>query len=135
MYSPKNILYIISALSALEKILIYTKGLDTPQFLLDANSQMNFNATSNLLIAIAEEIKKTVKTLLQTQPEIHWQNLADMRNILAHDYRGIDPEIVFDVKSNELPQLKTALKQMLTLMPPDLVEAVLQTKQYNHLRD
>ena len=58
-----------------------------------------------------------------------------MRNILAHDYRGIDPEIVFDVISNELPQLKTALKQMLTLMPPDLVEAVLQTKQYNHLRD
>ena len=85
MYSPKNILYIISALSALEKILIYTKGLDTPQSLLDANSQMNFNATSNLLIAIAEETKKTDKTLLQTQPEIHWQNLADMRNILAHD--------------------------------------------------
>lgn len=54
MYNPKNILYIISALSALEKILIYTKGLDTPQSLLDANSQMNFNATSNLLIAIAE---------------------------------------------------------------------------------
>lgn len=46
---------------------------------------MNFNATSNLLIAIAEETKKTDKTLLQTQPEIHWQNLADMRNILAHD--------------------------------------------------
>lgn len=85
MYSPKDILYIISALSALEKILIYTKGLDTPQSLLDANSQMNFNATSNLLIAIAEETKKTDKTLLQTQPEIHWQNLADMRNILAHD--------------------------------------------------
>ena len=85
MYNPKNILYIISALSALEKILIYTKGLDTPQSLLDANSQMNFNATSNLLIAIAEETKKTDKTLLQTQPEIHWQNLADMRNILAHD--------------------------------------------------
>ncbi|MBC7587203.1 MAG: hypothetical protein H7178_02500 [Chitinophagaceae bacterium] len=58
MYSPKNILYIVSSIAAIEKITIYTKGLDTPTALLEANNQMNFNATNTLLIAIAEETKR-----------------------------------------------------------------------------
>ena len=133
MYNPKNVLYIISAIAAIEKINLYTQGLITPQVLLAANNQMNFNATTTLLIAIAEESKKVDHQLLQTQPQIQWRNLADMRNILAHDYRGIDPEIVFDVITNELPSLNKALLQILSLLPQDIVKEILQTNQYKHL--
>jgi len=73
-------------------------------------------------------------SLLKTQPNIAWQNIADMRNILAHDYRGIDPEIVFDVLKNQLPKLKTALLRLLNLFPENLVKEVLATKQYQHLK-
>lgn len=135
MYSPKNILYIVSSIAAIEKITIYTKGLDTPTALLEANNQMNFNATNTLLIAIAEETKKIDKLLLQTQPAIQWQNLADLRNILAHDYRGIDLEIIFDVINNELPKLQIALLYILGLLPQDLVKEILETKQYQHLKE
>ena len=134
MYNPKNILYIISSLASIEKIMIYTEGFNAAEALLAANNQMNFNATTTLLIAIAEETKKTDKQLLKTQPEIEWQNIAGMRNVLAHDYRGIDPEIVFDVVKNELPKLKTALIEALKLLPENSVKEVLQTKQYNHLK-
>lgn len=134
MYNTKNILYLISSLSAIEKITLYTKGLDTAIALLAANDQMNFNASNSLLIAIAEEIKKTDPQLLQTKPSIQWKNIADMRNILAHDYRGIDPEVVFDVIKNELPQLKKALLELLKLLPQNLVQVVLATKQYQHLQ-
>ena len=135
MYSPKNILYIVSSIAAIEKITIYTHGLDTPTALLEANNQMNFNATNTLLIAIAEETKKIDKLLLQTQPAIQWQNLADLRNILAHDYRGIDLEIIFDVINNELPKLQIALFYILGLLPQDLVKEILETKQYQHLKE
>ena len=134
MYSPKHILYIVSALAAIEKIILYTQGFNTPDELLEANNQMNFNATNTLLIAIAEETKKMDSQLLQSQPNIAWQNIADMRNILAHDYRGIDPEIVFDVINNQLPKLKTSLLQLLQLFPELLVKEVLETKQYQHLK-
>jgi hypothetical protein len=60
MYDTKNILYLISSLSAIEKITLYTKGFDTVIALLAANDQMNFNASNSLLIAIAEEIKKPI---------------------------------------------------------------------------
>ena len=58
-----------------------------------------------------------------------------MRNILAHDYRGIDAEIVFDVIIRELPALKIAFIQMLKELPQDVVQATLQTKQYSHLQN
>ena len=103
MYNNKNILYIISAISSIRKISIYTSEFDDADILLKANNQLNFNGTITLLIAIAEETKKIDKQLLKTQSNIEWQKIADMNNVLAHDYRGIDPEIVFDVIKNELP--------------------------------
>jgi len=87
MFSDKNVLYIVSAISAIEKINIYSNHFITPAAFLEANNQMNFNAAVTLLVAIAEETKKIDKQLLQTQSYIQWQNIADMRNILAHDYR------------------------------------------------
>ena len=95
---------------------------------------MNFNATITLLIAIAEEIKKIDKELLKVQSNIEWQNIADMRNVLAHDYRGIDPEIVFDVIKNELPNLQKALLQILKLFPIPFINEVIETNLYKHLQ-
>lgn len=135
MYSNKNILYIVSAISAIEKIVDYTKEFMSADALLKANNQMNFNGTITLLIAIAEETKKVEKKLLQTQPNIEWQNIADMRNVLAHDYRGIDPEIVFDVVKNELQNLRIALLALLKNLPTDAVKEIVQTNQYQHLQN
>jgi hypothetical protein len=61
MYSNKNILYIVSSISAIEKIKDYTRGFSNAIALLEANNQLNFNGTITLLIAIAEETKKIDK--------------------------------------------------------------------------
>jgi uncharacterized protein with HEPN domain len=134
MYSPRNILYIISAISSIDKIADYTSQFEDADTLLKANNQLNFNGTLTLLIAIAEETKKIDKQLLLIQPNIQWQNIADMRNVLAHDYRGIDPEIVFDVIKNELPKLRIALTKMLPEFPHSSIVEILDTKMYMHLR-
>ncbi len=133
MYNNKNILYIVSAISAIEKITIYTYNYSNAISLLQANNQLNFNGTITLLIAIAEETKKIDLKLLKTQQDIQWQNIVDMRNVLAHDYRGIDPEILFDVVKNELPKLKNAFIKMIKELPIDAVREIIQTNQYQHL--
>ena len=97
MYNSKNTLYVISAISAIEKIKIYSDEFVSADDFLNSNNQMNFNGTLTLLITIAEETKIIDLKLLTTQQQIQWQNIVDMRNVLAHNYRGIDPEIVFDV--------------------------------------
>ena len=134
MYNHRNILYIISAISSIDKITDYTSQFENADTLLNANNQLNFNGTITLLIAIAEEIKKIDIQLLQKQPHIQWQNIADMRNILAHDYRGIDSEIVFDVIKNELPKLQTAFIQMLKEFPHTSLVEILETRLYQHLK-
>lgn len=134
MYNNKNILYIVSAISAIEKIKDYNKAFDNPIELLQANNQMNFNATITLLIAIAEETKKIETKLLESEVYVQWQNIFDMRNVLAHDYRGIDPDIVFDVVKSELETLKSAYIKMLEKLPKPLILDILHTNQYSHLR-
>ena len=87
-----------------------------------------------MLIAIGEEIKKIDKQLLQSEPNIEWQNISGMRNVLAHDYRGVDEDIVFKVIQIELPKLKLVLIKFLKLFSKKEVEEVLETKQYKHLK-
>ena len=86
-------------------------------------------------MAIGEEIKKTDSQLLNLKPEIQWQNITTMRNVLAHDYRGVDPEIVFNVVKIELPKLKLVLIELLKPFPNNELQEVLETKQYRHLKD
>jgi len=134
MYNYKNILYLVSAIAAAVKAMYYAQNFTTALEFLEANEQMHFNATITLLIAIGEEVKKTDKQLLKTQPGIEWQDIADMRNVLAHDYRGVDPDIVFNVVKKELPKLTVVLIEFLKMFPKNEVEEVIETKQYKHLK-
>lgn len=134
MYNEKNLLYIISALAASQKAMHYTQKFNTAISLFEADEQLHFNATLTLLMAIGEEAKKIDNELLQTQPSIQWQDLKDMRNFLAHDYRGVDEEIVFKVVKIELPKLSEAFIAFLHFFPKTDVEEALQNEYYKHLK-
>lgn len=47
------------------------------------------------------------------QPDIPWEKINGMRNILVHHYFGIDTEIVWTAVEKELPKLKAGLAQMI----------------------
>jgi uncharacterized protein with HEPN domain len=52
------------------------------------------------------------------QPDIPWEKINGMRNILMHHYFGIDTEIVWTVIEKELPRLKAGLSQMIEREKP-----------------
>ncbi|MBO0939420.1 DUF86 domain-containing protein [Fibrella sp. HMF5335] len=136
MYSSKNLTYICTILECIEKISIYTQDYYTADDFAWANDQLNYNATWSLLLVIGEEAKKIDKDLKATYPVIPWRQLAGMRNYLAHDYRGVDAELVFNISKHELQLLKSVLLLMLNDVEyeSDALRTALDSPYYSHIQ-
>jgi uncharacterized protein with HEPN domain len=135
MYSQHNLVYILTSLECIEKALIYSKGFENEVSFYNANDQMNFNACQILLQTIGEESKKLNTDLKQEFPSIPWDNIANLRNRIAHDYRGTDPNIVFDVIQNFLQPLKESLVKMISKIDYDKLKLLtaLESENYKHI--
>lgn len=62
---------------------------------------------------IGEAAQSLDSRLKEAFPEIPWAKVIGMRNILVHQYFGIDTEIVWAVVQDELSTLKDRVKAML----------------------
>jgi len=65
------------------------------------------------LLMLGEAASRITDEFQQKHSEIPWSKIIGMRNILVHDYFGIDFEIVWGVVEKELPQLKQLTNQIL----------------------
>lgn len=62
---------------------------------------------------IGEAAANVPEEIAANYPDIPWQDMRDMRNVLAHEYFGINEKIVWDTIKDDLlplvPQLKSFL--------------------------
>ena len=136
MYSQDNLLYILTMLEAIEKVFIYSGEFEGAEELFQANDQLNYNACNNLLLAISEESKKIEDQLKNEFDTIAWTHIAQFRNRLAHDYRGIDREVVYHIIQGYLPDIKEVLVQMIDQLPTGaqlILQQALFSGFYKHL--
>jgi len=49
----------------------------------------------------------------QRYPDVDWQRIKDFRNLVAHDYLGVDAEEVWQIIHNDLPQVRSRLLAIL----------------------
>ncbi len=62
---------------------------------------------------IGEAARALSPELRDRHPEVPWLDIMDMRNVLVHEYFGIDLDIVWRVIDRELPNLKRKVKAIL----------------------
>ena len=55
---------------------------------------------------IGECVNDLSDELIEAHPQVKWHEIRGMRNIIAHAYDGVDPDIVWDALAKDLPQLK-----------------------------
>lgn len=52
-----------------------------------------------------------------THPTIRWRQIAGFRNQLAHEYLGLDHELIWGILSHHLSPLRQALSEHLEIQP------------------
>lgn len=62
---------------------------------------------------IGEATKLISGNLRDQSPDIPWSEMAGLRDVLIHNYMGVDLRTVWNVVARELPRLKPQLEKLL----------------------
>jgi uncharacterized protein with HEPN domain len=63
---------------------------------------------------IGEAVGKLPEALKQRRPDVEWQDIKDFRNLLTHEYFGVDLEIVWKIIEDDLPLLMEAIREIMS---------------------
>ena len=78
------------------------------------NDKLVRNATLRSLQILAESATRLSNDIKTHHPEIPWRKIHGFRNILVHDYLGLDYESVWLVIETSLPQLGSVVRKLLS---------------------
>lgn len=105
----RDLHYLSHIQESLIKIRKYTQ--DGQQvFIVDSMAQ---DAVIRNFEIIGEAAKRLSAEIKATEPDIPWRSVAGFRDVLIHDYMGVDVNEVWNVVQDHLPQLCLAIARML----------------------
>jgi len=84
-------LYLDDICEACEKTMRYSQGLDLNQLVQD---EKTFDAVVRNLEIISEAVKHILPEMRARYPDMEWHKIAGLRDVVAHEYFGLDEDIL-----------------------------------------
>lgn len=100
---------VFDLLDAIDRIAAYTSALSLTTFLADERTR---DAVLRNLARLGETTKFIPQSVQDRTPQVPWAYLRDIRNVVSHDYFGIDPALVWHTARTELPALRPSLQAL-----------------------
>lgn len=103
-------LYLIDILESGNAILEFTKGMSFEEY---SNDRKTCSAVIREFEIVGEAVGKLPDKVKRNQPSVQWQDIKDFRNLLIHEYFGVDQEIVWKIIQDDLPGLIDGVRKTL----------------------
>jgi uncharacterized protein with HEPN domain len=97
-------------LTCIEKIERYTAGMTMAEF---KQKEITIDAVVRNFEIIGEASKHIPASVRNKYPDVPWNEMAGIRNILIHEYFGVDIKILWNTAKKDL----SSLKKQLILIP------------------
>jgi uncharacterized protein with HEPN domain len=98
--------FLLDIIELIETISRHRAGSEQ-EFLAD---EVLLTATVHWVQTIGEAANSVSEDTRRRHPGVPWRQVIDMRNLLAHGYRHVDPSIVWQVVVRDLPLLEIQIR-------------------------
>jgi len=102
-------LFLEDILEAMNKIEKYTKDKDIEKFRSDS---MTVDAVLRNLEVIGEASTNIPSEFREDNPEIPWKRMIGLRNIVIHEYFGVDLDIIWRIITKDIPETKPLIEEL-----------------------
>jgi uncharacterized protein with HEPN domain len=106
------LLFIKDIHKSITRILEYTNTTKNEFF----NDRKTFDAVMRNLEIIGEAVKHIPADVRRKYKSVEWKKIAGLRDIVVHEYFGINEKIIWDVIENKIPTLKEEIEIILNEM-------------------
>ena len=103
-------LYLTDILRSINKIEKYTSKMTYEKLSTD---EKTMDAVIHNLQIIREATKQIPESIRQKYPEIEWRKITGLRDIIAHSYFSVNPEIVWNIVTTKLKPLRDCVALIL----------------------
>lgn len=100
-------LYVFDILNSINKIELYTADMSFESFSKDSKTIDAVIRNFEILGGASSHLPISFK---KNNSEVEWRILIDFRNVIIHEYFGVNLEIIWDIIKNEIPILKSKIQ-------------------------
>ena len=107
--------YLLDMVEAAERAVTHLGTLDAEHFAEDRKTQA---AVERELAILGEAAKKIPESVRNAHPEVHWREMAGLRDVLNHVYFQVDALVLWRLVREDLPGDIEALQAMIPVPEP-----------------
>ncbi|PTW01320.1 uncharacterized protein with HEPN domain [Halanaerobium saccharolyticum] len=109
----RDLLFLKDIIKAMNKIFSYTEKMTKEDFKKDDKT---IDAVLRNIEIIGEAANKLSEKIYEENKNVPWGRMIGLRNIVIHEYFGVDLNIIWQIVTVNLPETKPKIEEILKKM-------------------